>query len=322
METRDRTTGHQPPPCPRMGTALLTAGALFLLLALWLTAGTGQAWAEDEARATPTPATSVILRPDSGMPHTTVEAEGHGFPTGSRVALTWDEAITLTTKVPVAGDGSFVTQFEVPEDSRGYHTVRAVADDPAHTFADAVFRLIIPTRTPTPTPTITPTPTWTGTPTWTPWPTNTPVPTNTPWPTNTPLPTPTPTMKPTLRPITPIYPSPTPYVPPATPTPYVPPPTPTPYVPPPTATSTLVPIPTPPLPTATATVYGAATATATPTAWVTAVTPVATPTPRATPAGGLAETGGGGGYFLLWGGALLLVVTMVAARWLRSMPAA
>ncbi len=298
--------------------ALGTAVALFVLLGLWLLVGTGQAWAQ-EARPTPTPAVVLLLDPDAGMPGTPVRAEGHGFPPGSEVALTWDEAITLTQHVRVAGDGSFLAQFTAPEDTRGYHVVRARADDPAGTFAEAVFRLVIPTRTPTPTPTVTPTPTWTGTPTWTPWPTPTPPPTNTPLPSPTPTATATPTLRPTLRPITPIYPTPTPY---ATPTPYPIPPTPTPYAPPPTPTATLVPLPTPPLqptPTPTlATVVPFATGTATPAATATpVVTPLATPTPRPTPPGELGPTGSGP-YFLLWGGVLLLTVAMVTARWLRS----
>jgi len=342
MEKRGRTIGHIRPFFGRTGTALLTASVLFVLLALWLTVGVHQAWADEgEARPTPTPAIMLVLRPDTGMPHTSVQAEGHGFPAGSRVTLTWDEDTTLAKKVLVAGNGSFVTQFEVPEGSRGHYVVRATADDSQKTFAEAVFRLIIPTRTPTPTPSITPTPEWTATPTWTPWPTNTHVPTNTPWPTNTPLPSATWTRSPTLRPVTPIYPTSTPYVRPPTPTPYFPPPTPTPYVSP-TATA-IVPLPTPPLPSPTlgfvtpvptgtvsptvfvttvtplATPTLVPTGTVSPTVFVTAVTPLATPTPRPTPAGGLSPTGGGG-PLLLWGGALFLVVAMVGARWLRSVP--
>ena len=336
-------------PRPVRVVSWMVAG-VWALLALWLGVGALPVSAE-EPRPTPTPATVILLHPDNGLPHTLVEVEGYGFPAGSRVTLTWDETITLTTKVRVGGDGSFRAQFEAPEDSRGHHVVRATANDPLKTYAEAVFRLIIPTRTPTPTPTITPTPTFTWTPTWTPVPTNTPAPTNTPLPTNTPRPPATPTMKPTLRPVTPIYPTPTPYPAPPTPTPYVPPPTPTPYVPPsPTATSTLMPIPTPPLPSPTVatvvpSVTGTAsptgtvvvpsptgtapptvtvvvpspTSTASPTVWGAVVTPVATPTLRPTPSGDLAATGGGG-YFLLWGGTLLLVVSMVAARWLRSIP--
>lgn len=302
--------GPRPPLTRGVRIALCTTAALFALLGLLLAAGWGTALAQEETRPTPTPAVALLLDPDTGQPGTVVRAEGHGFPAGRRVTLTWEETITLTHNILVSGDGSFLAQFTVPEDTRGYHVVRAQADDPAGTFAEAVFRVVIPTRTPTPTPTITPTPTWTGTPTWTPWPTNTPL------PTHTPTQTATPTLKPTLRPITPIYPTPTPY---ATPTPYVIPPTPTPYAPPPTATATLVPLPTPPLPTPTvATVVPFVTGTATATVPATpAVTPLATATPRPTPAGELGPTGGGP-YFLLWGGVLLLTVAMVTARWLRS----
>ena len=292
---------------------------------------------EPTPRPTPTPQPQLRLTPASGAPGQAVSVAGQGFPGGAQINVLWDGQPVLQN-IAVRADGIVETSFNVPNAPEGGHVVRAVVVGRPNLYADASFRVIFPTATPT----VTRTPTYT--PTSTPLPTNTPVPTNTPLPTSTPLPTDTPTPKPTLRPATPIRLTPAPqptvayYWPTSTPIALAPTSTYTPaatatLAPTSTATRPILPaITSAPAGTATATVGAArtgtviaaapsgtptATATANPTAGV-AAGPTATPTRTPAPAASdkLSPTGVGP-YLMIAAGGLLLGVAALAIRYLR-----
>lgn len=252
----------------RRRSALVLALALLLLFSL-----ASLALAEEPTpRPTPTPAFFLEVSPSSGMPGTLVQVRGYGFDAGTMVNLLWDGTL-LVRDVAVASDGTFVTEFRVPNASAGEHLLRAALAENPEVGVEFVFIVYLPTATPTRTSTPT------ATATATPRPTNTLPPTNTPPPSATPSPTLSPTPAPTLRRATPIHLTPTaaPYTPPApisrptfTPTP----------IPWPTATFTPLPTATP---THTFTPSPSATFTPAPTATWTPVPPTATFTPTFTP---------------------------------------
>ncbi|NLE77813.1 MAG: hypothetical protein GX605_13820, partial [Chloroflexi bacterium] len=138
-------------PTPQRALAVM-ALAIVLTIPGWVWGTTVQADVAAQ-RPTPTPAVMILLTPSEGMPNTAVLVQGYGFASGRRVTIHWDGDTILAQGAPVNADGSFAAQFTVPVDERGHHVVRAADDGQPETAAEAVFRLIIPTPTPTDTPT-------------------------------------------------------------------------------------------------------------------------------------------------------------------------
>lgn len=185
---------HVPYSISLRRTALMLTLALLLVFALARLA----AAEEPTPRPTPTPAFFLEVSPSSGMPGTLVQVRGYGFDAGARVDLLWDGTV-LVHEVTVASDGTFVTEFRVPNTTAGEHLLRAALVDDPDVGVEFVFLVYLPIATPTRTPTPT------ATATATPRPTSTLPPTNTPPPSATPSPTLSPTPQPTLRKATPIH---------------------------------------------------------------------------------------------------------------------
>ena len=215
-----------PTPAPR-STATSTMAGLLLAFALIMPVASSFA-------STPT----LSMTPSSGPVGSSITVLGTGFPTKTRVQLTWDLASAGMPRATTNANGTFSVTLTVPSAKPGDHVLAAIGLSAGSGNSKAAKNLVsgpittatfavtvqAPTPNPTPDPTPTPTPAPTATPKPTPAPTVAPTPTPAPVATPTPAPTATATPAPTAT---------------ATPAPIA---TPTPA---PTATPTPTPTPTP-----------------------------------------------------------------------------
>jgi len=90
---------------------------------------------------------SIVLVPSEGKVGTPVTVYGYGFPYITNkfvnVTITWEGYETIDVAwAKVESNGRFTTQFKVPHDYGGEHTVTATANDTAQTSASATFTVL------------------------------------------------------------------------------------------------------------------------------------------------------------------------------------
>ncbi|MEM3715450.1 MAG: hypothetical protein QXF82_10935, partial [Nitrososphaeria archaeon] len=90
---------------------------------------------------------SIVLTPEEGPVGTLVKVQGYGFPYISNkfinVTISWEGYKDFDVAwAKTESNGQFVAQFTVPHDYGGEHTVTAIANDTAGTWAEATFTIL------------------------------------------------------------------------------------------------------------------------------------------------------------------------------------